>query len=76
MTILKFARLTMESVALRLLEKIRQLPPDQLSTVEEFVDSLHHGSSDRPLRLAVTKLSEPVLQSIWDNPDDAEYDQL
>lgn len=76
MTILKVVRLGMESVALRLLEKIRQLPPDQLSTVEEFVDSLGHGTGDRSLRLAMTKLSESVLQNIWDNPDDAEYDRL
>jgi hypothetical protein len=65
----------MESTELRLLEKIRQLPPEQLATVETFIDALH-SSSDRALTLAVSQLSQPALQRIWDNADDAEYDQL
>lgn len=60
----------------RLLEKIRQLVPEQIFLVENFIDSLYQQREDINLTLAATKLSEPALQKIWDNPDDAEYDQL
>ncbi len=60
----------------RLLEKIRQLVPEQVVLVEHFIDSLREQNEDYNLTLAAAKLSEPVLQKIWDNPDDAEYDQL
>ncbi|MDJ0798407.1 MAG: toxin-antitoxin system, antitoxin component, Xre family protein [Calothrix sp. MO_167.B12] len=60
----------------RLIEKIRQLVPEQVVLVENFIDSLRQQNEDYNLTLAATKLSEPVLQKIWDNPDDAEYDQL
>ena len=32
--------------------------------------------TDHSLTVAAAKLAEPVLQRIWDNLDDAEYDQL
>jgi hypothetical protein len=60
----------------RLLEKIRKLVPEQIFLVEKFIDSLEHENGDFNLTLAAGKLSEPVLQKIWDNPDDAEYDTL
>lgn len=60
----------------RLLEKIRQLVPEQIFLVENFIDSLYQQREDINLTLAATKLSESALQKIWDNPDDAEYDQL
>jgi DNA-binding transcriptional regulator YiaG len=54
-----------------LMEKIRNLPPEQLGEVEDFVDFVRM----RHLR-EVTALSEPVFASIWDNSEDAEYDRL
>lgn len=60
----------------RLLEKIRQLLPEQVFQVEVFINSLCQQNADHSLTVAAAKLSEPVLQRIWDNPDDAEYDQL
>lgn len=60
----------------RLLEKIRQLPPEQILLVEDFIDSLDKQKADSSLTLAAAKLSEPVLLKIWDNPEDAEYDTL
>lgn len=60
----------------RLLEKIRQLLPEQVLQVEGFIDSLYQQNLDDGIILAAAKLSEPVLHRIWDNPDDAEYDQL
>ncbi|MEH2276870.1 MAG: toxin-antitoxin system, antitoxin component, Xre family protein [Nostoc sp.] len=60
----------------RLLEKIRQLPPEQVLLVEDFINSLEKQNTEYSLTFAAAKLSEPVLLKIWDNPDDAEYDKL
>ncbi len=60
----------------RLLQKIRQLPPEKILLVEDFIDSLDMQNTDHSLTFAAAKLSEPVLLKIWDNPDDAEYDKL
>ncbi|MEB3219190.1 MAG: toxin-antitoxin system, antitoxin component, Xre family protein [Nostocales cyanobacterium 94392] len=60
----------------RLIHKIRQLVPEQVVLVEQFIDSLSQQNDECNLTLVATKLSEPVFQKIWDNPDDAEYDQL
>lgn len=60
----------------RLIEKIPQLVPEQVVLVENFIDALSQQDRDYNLTLAATKLSESVLQEIWDNPEDAEYDQL
>jgi hypothetical protein len=59
-----------------LFEKIRELPPEKLAEVEDFVDFLRHKDEDRGLRQAAQKLSESALQKVWDNPTDAAYDQL
>ncbi|MEH1871118.1 toxin-antitoxin system, antitoxin component, Xre family protein [Nostoc sp.] len=60
----------------RLLKKIRQLPPEKVLLVEDFIDSLDQQNTDHRLTFAAAKLSEPVMLKIWDNPDDAEYDKL
>lgn len=59
-----------------IIEKIRALPPERVAEVEDFVDFLRMRGDDRRLTRAATKLSEEAFQKIWDNPDDAEYDQL
>jgi hypothetical protein len=59
-----------------LLEKIKSLPPDKLSEVEDFVDFLRQRGDDRRLARAVTSLSEDAFRKAWDNPDDADYDRL
>jgi hypothetical protein len=45
---------------------------------EEFTDfsSQEEDLSDNTLTLAASKLSEAPFAKIWDNPDDAEYDEL
>lgn len=59
-----------------LMEKIRFLPPEKVSEVEDFVDFLCQRDTDRRLSQAATKLSESAFARVWDNPDDADYDQL
>jgi hypothetical protein len=59
-----------------LIEKIKSLPPDKLSEVEDFVDFLRQRGDDRRLARAVTRLSEDAFRKAWDNLDDADYDRL
>jgi hypothetical protein len=59
-----------------LIQKIRQLPQGKVSEVETFIDFLSQRREDEKLTLGAMKLSEEVLREIWDNPDDAEYDNL
>jgi hypothetical protein len=60
----------------RLLAKIRRLPPERVSEVEDFVEFLCQKDAERQLVRAAGKLSEGALARVWDNPDDAEYDKL
>jgi hypothetical protein len=59
-----------------LVDKISELPPDKVAEVRDFVDFLHQRSQDRQLVKASTQLSEAAFERVWNNPDDAEYDQL
>jgi len=61
----------------RLLEKIRKLPFDKIVELENFIDFLYQRSnSSQALVSTSTKLSEASLAKIWDNPEDAAYDNL
>jgi hypothetical protein len=62
----------------RILAQIRQLSPDEIQKLEEFIDQLSQpkNNSDQYLTLAASKLSESAFAKIWDNAEDAEYDNL
>jgi len=60
----------------KLMEKIRSLPPDKITVLEDFIDFLLTRSEDRLLVYTATQLSEAAFAKIWDNPEDAEYDEL
>ena len=66
------------SIEQRLLAKLGQLSRDQLIAVEGFIDRLdpEDESSDRVLTWAAMRGSEATFNAVWDNADDAEYDQL
>ncbi len=59
-----------------LVNKIRTLPPEKIAVVDDFIEFLRHRDDDTLLRAAAAKLSEKFFQKVWDNPDDAEYDNL
>lgn len=59
-----------------LLEKIRALPADKIAEVEDFVEFLQQKSEAAQLVSAVSSIAEPAFNKIWNNPDDAEYDEL
>jgi hypothetical protein len=64
-----------------MLAKIRQLPPERKAEVSQIVDSMvddveakrRHNTA---FTNAITELSEESFHRIWDNPKDAEYDDL
>ena len=59
-----------------LLEKIRTLPPEKVTEVEDFVDFLRGRVDDRRLVRAASKLSEEAFRKVWDNTDDVAYDKF
>ena len=56
--------------------KLKQLPPERVAEVEDFIDFLSQRDADQAMTQAAKLISEPVLNQIWDNEDDAEYDRL
>ena len=59
-----------------LIDKIRQLPPQRLAEVEDFVDFLRSREDEQRLTRAATKASEPRFARVWDNEEDAAYDRM
>ena len=59
-----------------LIQKLRELSPERLAEVEDFVDFLRQREDDRQLTQAAARLSEASFQKIWDNDEDAVYDDL
>ncbi len=59
-----------------LIDKLEALPPERIAEVEDFIDFLNSRSPDRRLTQAASQTAEPSLTRVWDNPDDAIYDQL
>jgi hypothetical protein len=62
----------------RLIEKIRKLSSTRIVEIEDFIDFLSQREerSDANLTFANSKLSEAAFAKVWDNPEDAAYDDL
>lgn len=59
-----------------LFDKIKQLPPQRLAEVEDFVDFLRAREAEQRLTQAAAKASEASFSDVWDNDADAAYDRL
>jgi hypothetical protein len=59
-----------------LMEKIKQLPPQRLAEVEDFVDFLRTREDEQRLVHAAAKMAEGSLAAVWNNDEDAAYDRL
>ena len=59
-----------------LVEKIRSLSPEKVMEVLDFVDFLCQRDEENNLVKSASKLSENAFKKVWDNLEDAEYDQL
>ena len=56
----------------RVIKKVNQLSVKQIQQVEQFIDRLQ----DDELVFASSKLAESSFERVWNNPEDAEYDNL
>ena len=59
-----------------LLDKIKQLPPQRVAEVEDFVDFLRAREDELRLTFAASKASEASFGHVWDNDEDAAYDRM
>lgn len=60
----------------QVVQKLQALTPNRISEVEDFIDFLSQRDTDQQLTQSAMTASEPTLNKIWNNTDDAEYDQL
>ncbi len=59
-----------------LINKLTTLSPKHIEEVNDFIDFLLMREQQQRETTAVARLSEPALAKVWDNEDDAIYDQL
>ncbi len=59
-----------------MLEKLETLPPERLAEVEDFVDFLRQREQEKHLQRDYQQAMEPNFAQVWDNDEDAAYDQL
>ena len=59
-----------------LFDKIKQLPPQRMAEVEDFVDFLREREAEQRLTRAAAKASEASFSQVWDNDEDAAYDRM
>lgn len=59
-----------------LIDKLNRLPPERVAEVADFVDFLKIRDQDHALAHAALRVSEPLLDRLWANSEDAVYDEL
>ena len=59
-----------------LFNKIKQLPPQRMAEVEDFVDFLHAREDEQRLTRTAAKASVASFAHAWDNDEDAAYDRM
>ena len=59
-----------------LFDKIKQLPPQRMAEVEDFVDFLRAREDEHLFTNAAAKASEGSYAQEWDNDEDAAYDRI
>jgi hypothetical protein len=58
-----------------LIEKLKNLPPELVAKVDDFVEFLR-TREERALERAAMRTAEPAFVKVWDNDSDAAYDKL
>ena len=66
----------MTAIEQALIDKIKQLPPQRMAKVEDFVDFLREREAEQRLTHAAAKASEASFAQVWDNDEDAAYDRM
>lgn len=58
------------------LQKLEHLSPERLAEVEDFIDFLQQRDQEKRLHQDFAQASEATFSKVWDNEDDASYDNL
>lgn len=66
----------MQQQVQHMIEKLEHLPPERLAEVEDFIDFLKQRDNAQRLSHNFTQASESSFSKVWDNDDDAIYDNL
>lgn len=66
----------MNTQARQVISKLEQLSPERLAEVEDFIDFLQQRDCDRVARKDLASASESAFAAVWDNEEDAIYDDL
>ncbi len=56
--------------------KLQTLSQERIAEVEDFIDFLKQRDEGLEITKSTMQLTEPLLASLWNNTEDAEYDQL
>jgi len=67
---------TLSTKEQELIAKIRKLSPSLMIEVEDFIDFLSQRRDDREIVFAAAQMSEFAFAQVWDNSEDAAYDDL
>ena len=59
-----------------MLEKLAHLAPDRLAEVDDFIDFLQQRDQCKHLREDYAKASDAAFEKVWNNEEDAIYDNL
>ncbi len=59
-----------------LFHKICMLPPEKVAVVEDFVEFLRLRDEEDGLVRWAGRLSAQSFAKVWNNPEDADYDNL
>nr|VFJ71068.1 MAG: hypothetical protein BECKFW1821C_GA0114237_102564 [Candidatus Kentron sp. FW] len=60
----------------QMMEKLDHFSPERLAEVEDFIDFLQQRDQDRLLRRDYARAQEASFARVWDNDEDAIYDNL
>jgi hypothetical protein len=58
-----------------LVDKLETLPPERIAEVEDFIDFIKQRDQERQLTRVAAQAAEASFAKVWENPDDAVYDQ-
>ena len=59
-----------------LIDQLNRLPPERVAEVADFVDFLKVRERDHAFSRELAHVSESSLARLWENPEDAAYDEL
>ena len=59
-----------------IIEKLKNLAPERIAEVEDFIDFLRARDDERVVTQAAMSAAEPTFAKLWDNDADAESDEL